>query len=601
MRRRVSPGVACRATRDANDARTSRARRRGRGARDVARDGGGARRSRRFWCWDDAGAFRGASARRAPPQAMAARRADGVGRDAQSRPARRWMTHLLRDHPEMRCTQIPSKPVIVGGDGGGAGKPLMEFLRDSNAVTFGPTDKDGNSDAERLSGLDDMVVDVMAFSKRLLYEPDDLPMDLQADLAKHLCDMFARQEKWLHPGLTMNGIQHDQEVGRWGWKDPLAMYLVPIWRDVYGPSVTYVHLVRDPRTLPLGNLHDKERDLQKAYFGQERWEQLSAKFESEWAHLSEHQSMTSVKKDDVIDLLRTTAYWTSINFELGALIKGPLKNYATVLRAEDLVQPDMDHFRRDATGKKPEKYQAAQKVMQELTTLLALPAKLSNTLGSHEHMKQNLRRFTIHREKFVYRTDSPIIEVQTRIAEKTLALFGYSTDAALFVSRHPSSSEPHGHRLTPEGEYMHEEHRYTPDDFEPTIEPASAGDLPGITDHVLGAQLKYTDRVELERAKTSRARHGAIARRPGPAHGGEEEDLFARNHQDRRQVAQGRHRPSVTCRLKRNALRASRRASRTDRSNPRVAISRHHRARSSRLEAWTPPTPSRSRWTSSPC
>ena len=141
---------------------------------------------------------------------------------------------------------------------------------------------------------------------------------------------------------------------------------------------------------------------------------------------SQHQSMTSVKKDDVIDLLRTTAYWTSINFELGALIKGPLKNYATVLRAEDLVQPDMDHFRRDATGKKPEKYQAAQKVMQELTTLLKLPAKLSNTLGSHEHMKQNLRRFTIHREKFVYRTDSPIIEVQTRIAEKTLELFGYS-------------------------------------------------------------------------------------------------------------------------------------------------------------------------------
>jgi len=82
-----------------------------------------------------------------------------------------------------------------------------------------------------------------------------------------------------------------------------------------------------------------------------------------------------------------------------------------------------------------------------------------------------------------------------------LELFGYSTDAALFVSRHPSSSEPHGHRLTPEGEYMHEEHRYTPDDFEPTIEPASADDLPGITDHVLGAQLKYTDRVELERAK----------------------------------------------------------------------------------------------------
>ena len=158
---------------------------------------------------------------------------------------RRWMVHLLRDHPEMKCTQIPEKPVIIGGDGGGVGKPLEDFLKESKAVTFGPTDSRGNSEAERLSGLDDIIVDVMAWAKKTLYEPDDMPMDLQADVAKHLCDMFARQEKWLHPGLTKKGIQHDEEIGRWGWKDPLAMYLLPFWRDVYGPTVTHVHLVRD--------------------------------------------------------------------------------------------------------------------------------------------------------------------------------------------------------------------------------------------------------------------------------------------------------------------------------------------------------------------
>lgn len=68
--------------------------------------------------------------------------------------------------------------MIVGGDGGGAGKSLMEFLRDLNVVMFGLMDKDGNSDVEWLSGLDDMVVDVMVFLKRLLYESDDLSMDL---------------------------------------------------------------------------------------------------------------------------------------------------------------------------------------------------------------------------------------------------------------------------------------------------------------------------------------------------------------------------------------------------------------------------------------
>ena len=62
----------------------------------------------------------------------------------------------------MQCTQIPGKPVIIGGDGGGVGKPLEEFLRDSKAVTFGPVDAEGNSRAEQASGLDDLIVDVMA-------------------------------------------------------------------------------------------------------------------------------------------------------------------------------------------------------------------------------------------------------------------------------------------------------------------------------------------------------------------------------------------------------------------------------------------------------
>ena len=435
------------------------------------------------------------------PSASAARsRAAAEPAEPQSN-QRRWMAHLLRDHPEMKCTQIPEKPVIIGGDGGGVGKPLEDFLKDSKAVTFGPTDSEGNSDAERLSGLDDIIVDVMAWAKKTLYEPDDMPMDLQADIAKHLCDMFARQEKWLHPGLTKKGIQHDEKIGRWGWKDPLAMYLLPFWRDVYGPTVTYVHLVRDPRTLPIGNLHDKERDLQKAYFGQARWEELTAKFEEEWRHLSQHKSLKDVEKADIIDLLRTTAYWTSVNFEISAMIKGPLKNHAIVLRAEDLVQPDMDHWRKDANGKVLEKYQAAQKPMQELTTLLQLPAQISNTLGSHEHVKRNLKRFTVHREKFVFRPDSPIVEVQTRIASKTLELLGYSTDPNVFLSVHPSTDTDHGHRITADGDHMHEEHRYTPEGYEPEPEPEDEDAVDGNTHHMLGQQLKYTDRVQLEREK----------------------------------------------------------------------------------------------------
>jgi len=424
---------------------------------------------------------------------------DGA-RALKQQPERRWMQHLLSAHPEMQCTQIPMKPVVIGGDGGGIGKSLEEFLRDSNAVTFGPVDENGNSDAERLSGLDDIIVDIMAWAKRPLYEPDEMPIDLQVDVAKHLCDMFARQEKWLHPDLTTNTIR-SMDNGRWGWKDPLAMYLLPIWRDVYGPTVTYIHLVRDPRTLPLGNLHDKERDLQRAYFGKRRWDELTRKFEEEWSHLSDHAQINGkVSKEDAIDLFRTTAYWTSVNFEIGALLQGPLRQFGMILRAEDLAQPDMDHFRFDKTaGKKLEKYQAAQKPIQLLTTLLKLPPKVSNQLADHMYVRDNLKRFTVYREKFTYRVNSPLTDVQTRIAKKALDLFGYETSDDIFVPDHPDTEGDHGHRLTPEDEYMHEEHKYTPDDW--VAPPAKILSSDDHTEHVLGSQLKYTKRIDLEREK----------------------------------------------------------------------------------------------------
>ena len=173
------------------------------------------------------------------------------------------------------------------------------------------------------------------------------------------------------------------------------------------------------------------------------------------------------------------------------------------LRAEDLVQPDMDHFRRQ-NGVKLEKYVAAQKPIQRLTQLLQLPPSVSNTLGSHDHVMKNLKRFTILRKKFDYHPNSPIVDVQTRIAGKTLELLGYSTDTDVFVPHHPSSDVDHSHRLTPTGEHMHEEHRYTDestaDDGENWSLPDDLGDH---TDHVLGVQLKRTDRLARVAAEQS--------------------------------------------------------------------------------------------------
>ena len=48
---------------------------------------------------------------------------------------------------------------------------------------------------------------------------------------------------------------------------------------------------------------------------------------------------------------------------------------------------------------------------------------------------------------------------------------------------------------------MHEEHRYTPDGFEPEPEPEDENAIDGNTHHTLGQQLKHTHRARLEREK----------------------------------------------------------------------------------------------------
>ena len=93
-------------------------------------------------------------------------------------------------------------------------------------------DEDGNSVAQKESGVDTMVLDIMEWAKRPLYDPNDMPYKLQHDVADHLCRMFARQEKWVHPDQTETYVSK-KDIPRWGWKDPYAQYLLPLFADTY--------------------------------------------------------------------------------------------------------------------------------------------------------------------------------------------------------------------------------------------------------------------------------------------------------------------------------------------------------------------------------
>ena len=423
---------------------------------------------------------------------------------------RTWMNHFVQ-HDEWNCTQIPSNPVIIGGDGGGVGHSLEKFLIEANAVQFGPVDYEGNSLAEIESGVDTMVLDIMEWAGRPLYDPNDMPYQLQYDVADHLCRMFARQEKWVHPDQTETYVSK-ADTPRWGWKDPYAQYLLPLFADTYMRKATYVHLVRDPRTFPIGGLHEKERRLQRKYFGEARWEKLTNKFEREWEHLKSHAQMQGVKKEDVIDLLRTTAHWTAVNFEVAAFALGPYRNHAIILKSEDLVQPRNEHWKLVGSDGIPKPaHMLRVRPLNKLIQLLKLPADIANKISTFQYLRSKASHFSRHEKDFDYRVNSPLVDVQTRIANRTLALLKYPIDPDMFVPDHPDDDHPrgHGHRVsesyfdseTNEADatiYAHPEHRYT--DETKWQRPDDKHEIDSRTgrikesEHMLGVQLRPTER-----------------------------------------------------------------------------------------------------------
>lgn len=415
---------------------------------------------------------------------------------------RTWMNHFVV-HKDWNCTQIPANPVIIGGDGGGVGHSLEKFLIEANAVQFGPVDDEGNSLAEIESGVDNVVLDIMEWAQRPLYDPNDMPYELQYSVADHLCRMFARQEKWVHPDQVENWVSK-KDVPRWGWKDPYAQYLLPLFADTYLRKATYVHLVRDPRTFPIGGLHAKERDLQKKYFGQERWEKLTKKFEQEWEHLKNHAQMKKVEKYDVIDLLRTTAHWTAVNFEVAAFALGPYRNNAIILKSEDLVQPRNEHWKLvGSKGNSKPPHMLRVRPLNKLISLLKLPSETANTISSFQYLRSKASHFSRHESHFDYRVNSPLVDVQTRIANRTLTLLKYPTDPDLFVpDHHDDDSSSHGHRISSSKDddvYAHPEHKYTDEKWKMPDDGHEIDERTGRireSQHMLGMQLKPTERRE---------------------------------------------------------------------------------------------------------
>ena len=223
------------------------------------------------------------------------------------------------------------------------------------------------------------------------------------------------------------------------------------------------------------------------------------------------------------------------------MIRGPLKNHAIVLRAEDLVQPDMDHWRKDANGQVLEKYQAAQKPIQALTRSSSYRRSVSTSsrATSTSSVISNDSRCTETNSSFVPIHQSWKCRPASRRRRSNFSATP-PTRTSFSPARPRRRARPSA--SPPEAGNTCEEHRYTPDGFEPEPEDEDENAVERSTHHARATAQAHAPR-RLER-ETSTARHRAIARARETTPRGEKEDIFARNHKGGRNL-QGCHRSIV--------------------------------------------------------
>jgi hypothetical protein len=103
--------------------------------------------------------------------------------------------------------------------------------------------------------LDKMINQVLLETRSLDYVLGDLSNGLRRQLSSELDCALARYRR-------------DQPIGgRWGWKNPRSMYLLPI---IYArfPEMWFVHVIRDGRDMALSENRNQLRKHYQALFGE---------------------------------------------------------------------------------------------------------------------------------------------------------------------------------------------------------------------------------------------------------------------------------------------------------------------------------------------
>jgi hypothetical protein len=126
-------------------------------------------------------------------------------------------------------------PIVIGGSGGSGTRAVARFLT-AIGVQMGEY---LNCSADALAfvdALDALINPILENTRSLDYDPHGLPVDLAARAVEMI-----RSAADIHCARSVRD-------GRWGFKNPRHMFLLPILNRAF-PKFVFVHVVRDGRDM----------------------------------------------------------------------------------------------------------------------------------------------------------------------------------------------------------------------------------------------------------------------------------------------------------------------------------------------------------------
>jgi len=154
---------------------------------------------------------------------------------------------LFGAHP-----QVDGPPVVIGATGGSGTRALHEIM--TSTGHFMGTHLNSAGDAMAFTTYLDRMIN------RLVVPSRSLDYDLEA--------VASGLRKSATDGLRRTAALHlaKYEGGPWGWKNPRAMYILPVIEAVY-PGFRFVHVIRDGRDMAFSNNQNQLRKHYEALFG----------------------------------------------------------------------------------------------------------------------------------------------------------------------------------------------------------------------------------------------------------------------------------------------------------------------------------------------